>query len=974
MASTRTLTLQVNGVNQTITNVAQLRSAITTLEQQLQQAQFGSAQAAQLRQQLDAARAAMASLGQGGAQTGGALQNAFGLASLGGSRVTQAIGGIQQALGGATQAAGTLKTAFGSFQALLAAGPIGLLLLAFGAIVTYLTQTQEGANKLKVVMAAVGAVMSVVTDVVAKFGKILIDALSNPSALLATLKTKFNEVKTTVENFFQGIGDKASAFGSQLEAIFTNPKKTLTDLVALIQNNLLSRLKAFGVIYEGIVNRDFKKVADGFIQAGTGITDATSKIQEFGDKAGEAIGGAIDKAKELGTNLVNSAVDGLKAITGNAIEAAKAGAALEASNQRLLVQERQLSVQRAQQAQQISQLRLIGEDTSKSTTVRAQALKAANDIEVSGIQKVIALQQQRIANDRASIALKKSTAQTEDFDKLAEDQKKLAELQQQSFEKRKDLNNQLNTVNAAAAAATKAATDKELADYDAANTLKLNLEKAAIERQLALARKGSAEEVELQKQKVAKETEITLLGIDQKFSKAGEKEQQQILKQIDDLNEAKVAAQVKLDRDFGTAQTQEAAQQELDKANARLVGLKEGTREYYQVLLDEQQAEANLALSKLADTKENEAARNLILKQSAKDSQDIIDNIATSDPKKLGFGASIFQQLFGVDDNIANAAAQRFAQTFSIIQNGLNDLQKQANEARATEIQGQLDQVKAAQEQTDAAIEAAKTAADGLKSQLDESDSRLKDLEDKLATAKGEQRDKIIKALEAERAKNNQLAQEKARQDAAEKKAGQEKIRLQQEQLKLEADKQAALNKTGVAQKILTEISKGLAAADAVRAAITAVASAAEIPFPANIPAILVAIGTVASAVLSAKSFADGFAEGGFTGPGGKYEPAGVVHRGEYVVPAHIVSDPKYSGHLSSLESARQGYFDGGIVAPSPNITVNANDSALLDLQRQNLEIRGELLALASRQVVVSHQEFRSYDNTQAQIVAEFVS
>jgi hypothetical protein len=32
------------------------------------------------------------------------------------------------------------------------------------------------------------------------------------------------------------------------------------------------------------------------------------------------------------------------------------------------------------------------------------------------------------------------------------------------------------------------------------------------------------------------------------------------------------------------------------------------------------------------------------------------------------------------------------------------------------------------------------------------------------------------------------------------------------------------------------------------------------------------------------------YASGGYTGPGGKYEPAGIVHKGEYVVPANQVN------------------------------------------------------------------------------------
>ena len=57
------------------------------------------------------------------------------------------------------------------------------------------------------------------------------------------------------------------------------------------------------------------------------------------------------------------------------------------------------------------------------------------------------------------------------------------------------------------------------------------------------------------------------------------------------------------------------------------------------------------------------------------------------------------------------------------------------------------------------------------------------------------------------------------------------------------------------------------------------------------------------------------FAEGGYTGDGGKYEPAGVVHRGEYVVPKHLVSNPSYRPMINTLETARlRGYADGGMV------------------------------------------------------------
>jgi hypothetical protein len=62
----------------------------------------------------------------------------------------------------------------------------------------------------------------------------------------------------------------------------------------------------------------------------------------------------------------------------------------------------------------------------------------------------------------------------------------------------------------------------------------------------------------------------------------------------------------------------------------------------------------------------------------------------------------------------------------------------------------------------------------------------------------------------------------------------------------------------------------------------------------------------------------DGFARGGYTGPGGKYQPAGIVHAGEFVVRSEIL---RQRGALSLLErlnryglSAIPGYADGGLV------------------------------------------------------------
>ncbi|TLX65068.1 hypothetical protein DN820_01785 [Stutzerimonas nosocomialis] len=86
-----------------------------------------------------------------------------------------------------------------------------------------------------------------------------------------------------------------------------------------------------------------------------------------------------------------------------------------------------------------------------------------------------------------------------------------------------------------------------------------------------------------------------------------------------------------------------------------------------------------------------------------------------------------------------------------------------------------------------------------------------------------------------------------------------------------------------------------------------------------------------------------GFSGGGWTGPGGKYQPAGVVHAGEHVQPQEVVREP---GALAFLERIRRngfratldqlqlrGYANGGPVVPVPRFVPNvpAPSPALLE-------------------------------------------
>jgi lambda family phage tail tape measure protein len=58
-----------------------------------------------------------------------------------------------------------------------------------------------------------------------------------------------------------------------------------------------------------------------------------------------------------------------------------------------------------------------------------------------------------------------------------------------------------------------------------------------------------------------------------------------------------------------------------------------------------------------------------------------------------------------------------------------------------------------------------------------------------------------------------------------------------------------------------------------------------------------------------------GFSDGGYTGDGGKFQPMGVVHGGEFVVKKEVVSQPGAREFLERMNANAKGYADGGYVS-----------------------------------------------------------
>jgi hypothetical protein len=72
-----------------------------------------------------------------------------------------------------------------------------------------------------------------------------------------------------------------------------------------------------------------------------------------------------------------------------------------------------------------------------------------------------------------------------------------------------------------------------------------------------------------------------------------------------------------------------------------------------------------------------------------------------------------------------------------------------------------------------------------------------------------------------------------------------------------------------------------------------------------------------------------GFADGGYTGDGGKYQPVGVVHGGEFVLTKEQTANAGV-GNLYALAKYLDGYASGGLVSPLDNYVITQGFSGLL--------------------------------------------
>jgi hypothetical protein len=97
-------------------------------------------------------------------KTSKAMQNGFKAGADAASIIPGPIGQAASAMQGLTGGIGKVVGAFGSLKGALIASGIGAFVVVVGTLISYFTQTEAGAQKLRVIMAGLGAAVRVVSD------------------------------------------------------------------------------------------------------------------------------------------------------------------------------------------------------------------------------------------------------------------------------------------------------------------------------------------------------------------------------------------------------------------------------------------------------------------------------------------------------------------------------------------------------------------------------------------------------------------------------------------------------------------------------------------------------------------------------------------------------------------------------------------------------------------------------------------
>lgn len=368
---------------------------------------------------------------------------------------------------------------------------------------------------LSFIATPVGAVIAAIAIPIG----LLVNYLKNTQAGINAV----NKVLVPMRVIFESLIGVFQVAGEKLFDAFSNPKKTLEDLGNFVKTNLINRFKAFGVILDGIINLDFKKISNGVLQAGTGIENLTDKVKNISKETGAFLSDAIARGQRLADLQAQYS-------KGEAEYIKNIGAAKE----------------------QFKALNLIAEDTTKTIAERETAAKASIQV-AKDINK---LNDDRLKQEIEILELKQSSNDTSDEER-AELAKLVAARNEANASALEAITTQNNKVNTIArereAQAKKAEEQRAKRAEDNINDLDLELElykaqnKGKLESDVQTLEAIKNKELAINEERLAnrliseKEAQLERLNIENEFNDGKKTIENAELENIKDFEERKQA-------------------------------------------------------------------------------------------------------------------------------------------------------------------------------------------------------------------------------------------------------------------------------------------------------------------------------------------------------------------------------------------------------------------------------------------------
>jgi hypothetical protein len=362
-------------------------------------------------------------------------------------QTTGAFGGqvsvLKERFAQAKQAVEASKVGLTGLKGAIAGTGVGVLILALGVLFEYFTKSDEGAEDL--------------------------------AAGLAYLKGAFSVL--------EGVAVSA---GKGLTLVFKDPKEAGKQFVAFLENQVVNRVKSFGVLWDAVRNGDAKGLVNGVIQFSTGIENGTEKV---------------------------------KTLTAEMQRAAGVAQELSRANDKLDDDQRASLVTLEENKNLIDKLVLSARDRSLSEQERLRNLDKASQLEQQSLATTTRLAQDKLRIQQLENAEAERTGKISDEqrDKAAEAQAEVvklagqsATLQQTIANRRSALIEQQTAEDKAAAEKARQAAEKALEQKLADQRAQLKLQNDLIDLQVRKVRAGSDEELNLLQHKLENERAIEL--------------------------------------------------------------------------------------------------------------------------------------------------------------------------------------------------------------------------------------------------------------------------------------------------------------------------------------------------------------------------------------------------------------------------------------------------------------------------------